>query len=252
MTSINGSALPRRFDFYAAMVTARIFTGAAKDVAYFLLFRHMNGTTGRCDPAITRLAEETGLNERSVRRAICELEESGWWYVGHGEGTVGNGGRTNTYRPNFGVVPHRTPPEGEGGDSAVPTFSPKVGTHRSLPFDEGGDPRVRKVGTHRSSEPIKNQEEDFNAEFVKVWPDIPKRPGEPKEPAHREFVQARLEGAPFEAMMRGWAINKQYLERHPEQGQYIASVARWIREKRWEDWQELPAEASPRLRVGSW
>lgn len=46
----------------------------------------MNGTTGSCDPAIIRLAKETGLQEHCVKQAIRELEASGWWQVSRSEG----------------------------------------------------------------------------------------------------------------------------------------------------------------------
>lgn len=36
-----------------------------------------NHHTGRCDPSIERLSQETNLNERSVRRALVDLCESG-------------------------------------------------------------------------------------------------------------------------------------------------------------------------------
>src|ERR1700738_4672448 len=99
MKGDRGNALMARLDFFAAMGRAGNFSGAALLVAFNLLYRHMNGTTGRCDPPIARLAEETGLQERSVKRAIRELEQSGWWHVvGHsGAGR----GHTNSYRPNF-------------------------------------------------------------------------------------------------------------------------------------------------------
>jgi hypothetical protein len=44
--------LMARLDFFAEMVSAKIFTRTALAVAYTLLYRHLNGRTGRCDPSM--------------------------------------------------------------------------------------------------------------------------------------------------------------------------------------------------------
>jgi ABC-type Fe3+-hydroxamate transport system substrate-binding protein len=55
----DGKGLIARLDFYMDMVRSRQFSPAARDVAIVLLYRHMNGRTGRCYPAIATLMEET-------------------------------------------------------------------------------------------------------------------------------------------------------------------------------------------------
>jgi hypothetical protein len=65
-----------RLDFYAAMVRSNAFTRSALAVAFILLYRRMNGRTGRCDPSIATLAEETGFPERSVREPLSELRKA--------------------------------------------------------------------------------------------------------------------------------------------------------------------------------
>jgi hypothetical protein len=159
MTTSNArdsNALFERLEFYAAMGRAGNFSAAALLVAFNLLYRHLNGRTGRCDPARATLAGETGLDERSIRRAIRELEESGWWIVGRNEGTAGRGGRTNTYRPNLerGVNPVPPSEEGQIGPPLkrkrgliCPPFGPKGGTQTV----ERGDslvPQTRKNQKH--------------------------------------------------------------------------------------------------------
>jgi hypothetical protein len=121
----NGNGLIARLDFYIAMVHSRMFSSAARDVAHALLYLHMNGTTGRCDPAIPTLAGEVGLEERSVKRAIHELKASGWWQViSHGSGA--GRGNTNSYRPVY--------------EKAVP-FVPDVNAGKKVtalsPFEPG-------------------------------------------------------------------------------------------------------------------
>src|SRR6516165_3426606 len=63
------SDFTQRMEFYAAMVEAGRFSGGALKVAFILLYRHLNGRTGRCDPAIETLAEKTRLTKRGVQNA---------------------------------------------------------------------------------------------------------------------------------------------------------------------------------------
>jgi hypothetical protein len=96
----DGNDLIARLDFYTDMIRSRKFSPAARDVAIVLLYLHMNRTTGRCYPSIATLMEETGLDRRSVQRAIVELERSGWWQV-DGAGRGAGRGHANSYRPIF-------------------------------------------------------------------------------------------------------------------------------------------------------
>lgn len=164
------SPLIARLDFYAAMVRANIFTASALAVAFVLLYRHMNGNTGRCDPARAMLASETGLSRASVIRAIAELEQSGWWSVGRNEGTAGRGGRPNTYRPNIERGVRDEPPSNPKGVSEI---SPLC-TERGLTREPKGVSRVRP-------KPVKNQEETHKR-GVRQFSDLRKRGGS----THRE------------------------------------------------------------------
>jgi Helix-turn-helix domain len=122
-----------RLDFYAAMVRSNAFTRSALTVAFILLYRCQNGRTGRCNPSIAVLAQETGLPERSVTRALRELRDSKWWLIRRG-GEKGRGD-TNNYAPQLERVSPVTPIRLEKGD--------KVGTKRVSPM---------------TPKPVKNQE----------------------------------------------------------------------------------------------
>ena len=97
--------LTDRLNFYAAMLKANTFTPSALAVAFVLLYRHLNGRTGRCDPSAATLACEAGLTIRGVEKAIAELRKSGWWRIDQGCGR----GHTNSYTPQL-----ETPPAGSG------------------------------------------------------------------------------------------------------------------------------------------
>lgn len=249
MTAMKGSpgiALIARLDFYEAMMDAGNFTRAALHVAYKLLYRHMNGTTGRCDPARATLVEETGLSEESVKRAIRELEESGWWIVGRNEGTAGPGGRTNTYRPNF-----------ERGVMRDPPSDPKEGSTLPPLRDARGVAQPPKGGSHMTPKPGKNQEEDslLRGEalllFEKAWRLYPSRAPHPnpKKRAMIQFAAAFRRGADPAAIIRGIENYARYIDEHVSDRQRVAMMATWLNEDRWNDHQEM-AQALPR-RLGA-
>lgn len=64
------------------------------------LSMHMNERGGSCFPGIDTLAEETGLDARTVQRALRVLADSGWLSVERGGGR----GRSNRYTA---IVPQR-------------------------------------------------------------------------------------------------------------------------------------------------
>ena len=57
------------------------------------IIEHFNLTSGRCDPSVAGMARQEGLSERSVRRALAELEAAGLIVR-----AVHGSGRRNAYR----------------------------------------------------------------------------------------------------------------------------------------------------------
>ena len=97
--------------------------------------------------------------------------------------------------------------------------------------------------------PIVPPRGDVLSGFSEFWRIIPKRPGDPREKARPEFERALAKGTEIDALLRGAANYARYIEQHADERRFAVSAARWIREMRWEDWQELPAER-PRGMVG--
>ena len=62
------------------------------------LIKHANPTNGRCDPGIRKLAFETGLGEKTVRRAIKAAEEIGYLEV------EARRGHTSAYHLKFDAM----------------------------------------------------------------------------------------------------------------------------------------------------
>jgi hypothetical protein len=256
----DGNALDARMKFYQEMGRTGDFSPSALRVAFNLLFTHMNGRTGRCDPAIARLAEETGLTPRSVKRAIRELEKSGWWIIGHRKGAIRFGGRSNTYAPNFAkgdgkpvttLTEVATDPSPAGGDSN----------------SQGGDSTGTKVVTDESPKPGTNQEgselppltpprgneRESVFSFEDFWRAFPARDGEnPKQPAQIEFDKALKRGADPAAIIDGAANYAHWVDKHMRcsDRRFIPQAARWLRERRWNDFQEIPRAPPRRLGMG--
>ena len=80
----------------AALACVSGLTPAALKVALRLL-HHFNCKTARCDPGTDILAAATGLSQRTVFRAIGELETRGLVHIKHRRGRS----NTNTYVTDF-------------------------------------------------------------------------------------------------------------------------------------------------------
>lgn len=80
-------------------ITQHEMTPSASLVLLCLANRH-NQETGRCDPSLARIASDAGINERSVRRALRELEALKLVTTVHRVARSGRGKRnmTNRYR----------------------------------------------------------------------------------------------------------------------------------------------------------
>lgn len=239
--------LKERLDFYAAMVRSNTFSRSALAVAFILLYRFMNGRTGRCDPAIARLAEETGLAERSVKRAVAELRKSKWWLTRReGEGR----GDTNNYVPQLEMASF------EKGDTGVTHSDPERVPSASAIRREKGD----KVGTKRvtlaSPEPIREPVRRFSRsmestggaaeQFEVFWRVYPSRGchANPKRPAQQSFLAAIKRGADPADIVASAEAYAALARRVFHDPRFIPRAVTWLNEERWSD-QLQPAPVEP-------
>ncbi|WP_367278288.1 helix-turn-helix domain-containing protein [uncultured Alsobacter sp.] len=121
------------------------------------LLDHLNGKTGRCDPAHATIGAALGIGRRTVVDAIHALERAGWLRVerGGGDPNAPNGYSTNSYQfavERLGEVPEAgrddDPPRAETctpGGAEVRT-SPRAGI-RTPPVVISAPPRGAEIRT---------------------------------------------------------------------------------------------------------
>jgi hypothetical protein len=141
----------------------------------FQIQAHRNKTTGECRPSIPRLAFVTGLSERTVRRAVAELEHARLLKVTRYMGP--KGGRSSDYE--LILTPDKsargTPVKSDGGTPAKCDIEPlaemAAGTRRVNP----GDPPPLEAGGDRQEEdqPLTPEQREKNkrkiVELKKQW-----------------------------------------------------------------------------------
>lgn len=122
------STLARLFTWRSAISDSDLHS-TVKHVALALSL-YMNERGGSAWPGAERLARDTSLHVRTVRRALTFLTENGWLQV------VGRGGRRGGRKIANEYV------------AAIPT---KVGTAPTFPDDKGGQPEPETV----AEDPVK-------------------------------------------------------------------------------------------------
>ena len=243
--------LVARMEFYGAMVKGNGLSAGALAVAFVLLYRHLNNRTGRCDPSIPTLADETRLTTRGVQKAIAELVRSGWWQVVRGGGR----GRTNAYAPRLDAVK---------GEQQFADSSPQRVNRSSPIWRQKGEQLGRKRVNRSSPEPVKNQymvdlhrpvrraeaKDGANDAFETFWQIYPSRHPHPnpRKPARLKFEAAVKRGADAADIIRGARNYAAYVAASISNPRHIAQAQTWLSQERWNDHQQPPEP--PRLRVG--
>jgi hypothetical protein len=234
--------LIERMDFYYTMVESGSFTRSALSIGFVLLFRHMNGHTGPCDPSTATLADETSLTVRGVEKAIAELRASGWWEIKQGRGR----GCTNSYAPDLKRA------------NASSGFK-----HRNdeQPFRVSGTKHRtagRKTPNSSSDEPVKNQNqiaryarsEGASSDFETFWRIYPHRGdfSDPKKPAGAKFAAAVRRGVDPAEIIAGAERYRAHVESLGTEPRFRPQAQTWLNQERWND--QLGAPEPLRLRVG--
>ena len=115
-----------------------------------------------------------------------------------------------------------------------------------------------KTGTNReeSSSPLtppRASEFESCFSFEEFWRLFPAREGEnPKKLAQLEFDKALKRGVDPAAIICGAANYANWVDRHLRRAdrRFVPQAARWLREERWNDYQEIPRAPPRRLGMG--
>jgi hypothetical protein len=257
----HGVDLIQRMEFFAKMLRSNIFTRSALAVAFCLLYRHLNGVTGRCDPSEAKLAQETGFTIRGIKKAIAELSKSGWWRIGQGRGR----GHTNSYWPQLEAAGNSecknvnaSSPIGAGKGESSFTFSKPEKVNGKVAKGELQFTRTSKnqypygpaIDLHRPGKRRGDLKDDANSDFERFWHIYPSRHPHPnpKMPARRKFEAAVKRGADPADILRGAQNYAAYVAGNIKDPRHIAQAQTWLNQERWNDHPEPPGP--PRLRVG--
>jgi hypothetical protein len=255
--------LMQRMEFFAMMLKVNTFSGSALAVAFLLLYRHLNGRTGRCNPSIPVLANETGLTSRGVQKAVAELRNSGWWQVTQGVGR----GHTNSYAPclkkaNAGSLissgkgePQLTLSVPENTNNKVKKHEPQFARTSKNQESDSHTVNAHACGptTHaarsRARIPWVEGQGAASGEFDIFWQIYPHRGSfsDPKQPAWLKFEAAIKRGVDPAVIIAGAKRYRAHVEQEGTEPRFRPQAKTWLNEERW---AQLHKPEPPRLRVG--
>ncbi len=235
------------------------------------LLDHLNGKTGRCDPAHATIGAALGIGRRTVVDAIHALERAGWLRVerGGGDPNAPNGYSTNSYQfavERLGEVPEAgrddDPPRAETctpGGAEVRT-SPRAGI-RTPPVVISAPPRGAEIRTQNYEQVYREEKpgtgntyppspsprssrdratglpDELRADFSLFWSIYPRR--ERVGAAEAAFAQAVANGADPADLIHGVRAYARSVK--GSEPKYVAGAARWLAERRWTDEPPAPS-----------
>ncbi len=198
-----------------------------------------------CHPSVARIANLTGLAERSVTRSLRRLESLGLVVTRRGAGPGG----TNSYRvtPDPSVTPDRAvrtpltepsvPPDRRVSQTSQehPIGHPSLSTPSTIE-DQRLDPPPSKPSPNGEQHPEKSRGQRFVDELVRVAPSVAVDPGT-GQPDGRVLGVARIVNG-HEPVDAGWLIDtaRRLHEQFPDghftnrKGSRVRTVSVWRRQ----------------------
>jgi DNA-binding transcriptional ArsR family regulator len=199
-----------------------------------------------CYPGQELISERTELGERTVRRALKDLEDAG--YIKRKARFDDRGHRTSDWctlavdvkvtirqRPD---KPPAAPTTGQADRRSMETAPPA--THDST-TGQSGQVTVREPSGEPSvvpEAPAKPSTNGYDAKFDQFWTLYPLRVG--KAAAKVKFVGALKRGISLEVLLAGVTRYRDDPNRDPA---YTAHPATWLHQGRWDD-EPLPARGA--------
>lgn len=177
--------------------------------------------SGHCFPSQTRLARETGLGVRTVRRHIQWLEDNGWIEKARRRRNDGSWSSDSfmliTQRPNR--------PEAkvtEGQKEHPPAAKNDTPAANLADHEPSLEPSEEPSCTKRASYP-----DDFEA----FWKEYPSAPNQSKKDALKAWKKAKRQ-APAEQILVGVRAYRELLRKNPDRP--VAHASTWLDGARWE------------------
>lgn len=207
-------------------------SGPSNSTTRFVLLTlstHMTQNGERCFPTTRRLAQQTGLSERSVITHIQRAVDEGWLLVSK-RGTNGQGWRRHEYHP-------LTPQRAEGGSA------PQRAEGDSVPLVERAEPHDRNVLKEVQSNSKGNSKtptngDAFPSSFEAAWSLYPPRSGgNSKKQAFKAWKARIREGVPEDDLIDGVRRYAGYIDDTGKVGtQYVKMGATFFGPNEW--WKE--------------
>jgi hypothetical protein len=213
---------------------------------------NMNQGGGSCYPSTARLAEMTGLSERSVCSHLEAAEAEGW--IRRGRHGSGRGWKLTAYQAaipdTLNEVQHVRAAGTETGSARQRSEGAEPHARGTEPHARGTEPddtevlkEVQSISSYNSpriSPRISDVDDRFDG-FWSVYP--PRAGGNPKRRAQHAWNARLKEGADPQAIIAGARRYRQYLEAtHSDGTQYVMQAATFVGpERHWEEpWTPPP------------
>jgi hypothetical protein len=245
-------------DAWIRALYASDLTLAAKAIGARLAL-HLHIKTGRCDPAHLTLANETGISERSVYRAIAALENAGWIEVDH------SGGGRHCKNDCRLVLPETLTPASGFKDektltpvSSFPTRNPDNGDKETLtpvsPLKRNKKSEEERSKTHAPSFALSESEgtsesnsgNSLDHGFEEFWRNYPRRVDKPAAlKAYRRILDSG-QATPADLLA---GVMRYAAERDGQNARYTRHAKNWLDGECWRDEPTPPGRRSLAARL---
>ncbi|WP_022891231.1 helix-turn-helix domain-containing protein [Agromyces subbeticus] len=217
-----------------------------------------NDKSGRCNPGHATLARMTSLGEKTVRRALADLEDNALGLISRAAVVVGNERKGTDYtlhlaqaEPPVSVTPGQSDhgserPEGVVGVTAgvvTESATPGQSDHLTGREQEGTGREQEELFVHHEDAPAEVKP-DYSSEFEdEFWPVFPRK--QAKAPAAKAFAKARTNHS-LETIMAG--VRAYALVNAGGDKTKIKLPAGWLNDERFADEEQIPNVPEPAQR----
>lgn len=187
-----------------------------------LILANYADNAGMCWPSQERLAADTEMTDRGIRKCLALLVEKGLVQVDERRGTSGVR-KTNVYRL---ALPERGSSCEDDYRNVVP---PSTGTTFLQPPERGSSKPISK---NQSEEPVRHISSQ-DALMARILDALPKRPGDSRQNAEKALRTAVRRGDDPGAILRSAVLYAR--SREGQDAQYHKGRAAWINSRPWAD-----------------